>query len=403
MPGYARGMAEFARGKAVSIGAGLALLLMLVPACLLAAEDGASPEPVGQETSPEGATEASDPGGDAGTDDTTLSEPAGRQEFGGRDDQPGILIRRTPGGEEYHIPDPCQPWKGGKLRPWDRTHHFISRTLCWPGKWFDGFFAAGEDNFDQSGTWVRVVGAYRWQDNHQEGDELEVDASAELPHAQRKLRLVFTSDDEGETLQDDQDNLPQDVGVAGDTGTDFRTALRVALRTTKKMNLDFDVGLRSELKTFFRARSRWRRQLTENWFGRLEEKVFWEDPDGWGSTTSLDFDRPLGEKLNLRFTTEAELTEENNELNRDWFLSQNATLFWNYSRRAAVSFNVGVDGFTDPVAKTQTWYTSIRLRRNFWRPWLFYELQPFAFWPRSDDFHGVTGITVRLETQFGLY
>lgn len=384
-------MREINRGSLSGIAAVLAVLCMTAVGPVLAQQaDSVAPD---EPTSTEQEEQAAPP--------ASPSDPA-RQEFGGPDDEPGILIRRSPAGDEYRIPDPCQPWQGGQLRPWDRTHHFISRSLCWPGQWFDGFFAAGEDTLDQSGTWVRVVGAQRWQDNNEQGDELKIDASAELPHAQRRLRLIFTSDDEGESAQDNLDELPQDVGLVDDD-TEFRTALRVALRAKERMNLDFDVGLRSELKTFVRARSRWRRALGAGWFGRLEERVFWEDPDGWGSTTTLDFDRPLSERLNLRFSTEAELTEENNELKRDWFLSQDATLFWNYSRRAAVSFNIGASGFTDPVAAVQTWYTSIRLRRNFWRPWLFYEIQPFAFWPRSDDYHGVSGITVRLETQFGLY
>jgi hypothetical protein len=328
---------------------------------------------------------------------------SGRAEFGGTDDQPGILIRRRPSGEEYRIPDPCQPWQGGKLRPWDRTHHMISRTLCWPGKWFDGFFASSEDDFDRSGTWVRIVGARRWQDNNERGDEVEVDASAELPHASRRLRLIFSSDDDDPAEQNEPDNNPQEVGVDEAEPTSFRTALRYAWQATEKLNLNMDVGLRSEFKTFFRTRSRFRWQMPAGWYGRLTERVFWEDPDGWGSTTTLDFDRPLSDRVNLRFTSEAELTEENNELNRDWFLSQDASLFWRVGRKTAVSFNVGASGYTDPIAAVETWQTSIRLRRNIWRPWLFYEVQPFAFWPRSDNYHGVTGVTVRLETNFGLY
>lgn len=314
----------------------------------------------------------------------------------------GVLIDDPGEDDQYRIPDPCQPWEGGRLRPWDRTHHYISRTLCWPSQWFDRFFAEpGDDVYATSGTWVRVVGARRWQDNDERADEVEVDASAELPHAERRMRLVFTSDEEDEAADNTVDTEPQEVGV--DDGGGFRTALRLALRTTDRMNLDADLGLRSEFRTFLRIRSRWRRQLSKHWYARLQERVSWEDPDGWDSTTTLDFDRPLNPRLNLRLSTEAELTEENNERNLDWQLTQDATLYWQYNRRTALSLNVGATGFTDPVAAVQSWYTSLRFRRNIWRPWLFYEIQPFAFWPRSDDYHGVSGVTVRLETQFGLY
>ena len=63
---------------------------------------------------------------------------------------------------------------------------------------------------------------------------------------------------------------------------------------------------------------------------------------------------------------------------------------------------MGFDGFTDPVAAIETWRTSVRFRRSVWRPWFFYEIEPYVLWPRSLGYEGITGIVLRLEVQAGL-
>jgi len=44
----------------------------------------------------------------------------------------------------------------------------------------------------------------------------------------------------------------------------------------------------------------------------------------------------------------------------------------------------------------------VRFRRSVWRPWFFYEIEPYVFWPRSLGYEGITGIVLRLEVQAGL-
>lgn len=316
--------------------------------------------------------------------------------------QPGILIKKKSNGDEYRIPEPCQPWTGQKLRIWDKTHHAISRSLCWPSRWFDHFFARpGDQIHQQAGTYLSITGATRWQDNGDTGDEVKVDARAVLPHAERRMSLLVSNDETPESQKPLDQQQPQQVGNNVQPG--FRSALRVVLRTTNRLHADFDVGLQSRLKGFWRVRSRWDYQLPAGWFSRLEEKIYWEDPKGFGWRNRLDFDRPLTKKLTFRLSSNAELTELNNEEGKNWYLAQGATLFYQYSDKAAISYHVGVDGYTEPNTKVQTWYTSLRFRRNVWRPWFYYEVEPFVFFPGDDHYHAVSGIVFRVETQFGLY
>ena len=286
----------------------------------------------------------------------------------------------------------------------DRTHARMSRSVCWPSQWFDRFFANPDDLLDDpASTLLRVIGGYRWQDNGDSGDEVRVRASVDLPNASRRLRLTFRNDDDiNEDFAAPTDTRPQDVGENEDST--FRAALNWAARQTERDNIDLEVGVRSQIKTFIRGRYRIRLPMPgERWMFRFTESLYWIDGIGAGTQTRFEFDRPLAARTVLRLISQGEHNEELAGQELGWNLDQSAAIYIRLNSRAALQYSVGAQGYTDPSANVDVWRTSIRYRRNIWRPWLFWELEPFAFWPRLDDYHGVSGVVFRLETQFGMY
>ncbi len=316
-------------------------------------------------------------------------------------------------GQEYGIEtdgivssgSPCHDLEGtGDDAFLDRSHARMSRTVCWPSQWFDRFFANPDDILDDpASTLIRVIGGYRWQDDDDSGNEVRVRASVDLPNASRRLRLTFRNDDDiNEDFSTPTDTRPQDVGENEDST--FRAALNWAARQTDRESIDLEVGVRSEIKTFIRGRYRIRLPMPGDlWAFRFTESLYWIDGIGGGTQTRFEFDRPLAERTVLRLVTQGEHNEDMAEQELGWNLDQSAAIYVKLSSRAALQYSVGAQGFTDPSANVDVWRTSIRYRRNIWRPWLFWELEPFAFWPRFDDYHGVSGVVFRLETQFGLY
>jgi hypothetical protein len=302
-------------------------------------------------------------------------------------------------------PSPCNGLPEDDAAPLlDRTHNVVSQSVCWPSQWFDRFFASPDGMLDEpASTLIRVIGGYRWQDNDDSGDEVRVRGSVNLPNISRRLRLTFRNDDDlEEDFAASTDTRPQDVGENEDTT--FRAALNWAARQTERDNIDLEVGVRSEIKTFVRGRYRIRLPMPgEQWAFRFTENLYWIDGIGAGTQTRFEFDRPLASRTVLRFLTQAEHNEDLNERKLGWDLDQSAAIYVRLSSRAALQYSVGAQGFTEPSANVDVWHTSIRYRRNIWRPWLFWELEPFAFWPRLDDYHGVSGVVLRLETQFGFY
>ncbi len=310
-----------------------------------------------------------------------------------------------PDGEEdkerrYRVPGPCGEWEGGELAWYDRTHGMVSRTLCWPSRWFDNFFG-DPDEVDQhrAGTYVRLTGAQAWQDDGENPDRFSYSASVNLPRIQERLSLVFSDDDADreETLlrrAREEEEEPESVTRAG---------LRYVLRAREAMDLDTDAGVRgSRLKAFVRVRYRERWPITEHWHFSLGEEITWRDTRGWESVSRLGFNRALGGRAALRVTTRAEWSQEDFDVD-GWYWRQRAAVGVQLTSRSAIDYSITVDGYTRPHAQVENYRLGTRFRRNFWRPWMFYEIEPFVRWSLERDHEPVHGIWFRLEARFGLY
>lgn len=307
--------------------------------------------------------------------------------------EPDIVIEQEP--------HPCTNHDGydGWL---DRTHDWMSKTVCGPSRWVDGFFAGPNDVYsDEPGTQLRVIGASRFQDNDGDDQELKVRARVELPNAQHRFSLLFRNDDDtSDELRNDLASRPEEVGQ---NNTGYRAALRWVMDMPDRMDVDLDAGVRSELTAFVRGRYRYRRPIGNTLATfRFTEKMYWEDPDGFGANSLFEVDRPFTPRSTVRFASEWEVSEEFNEDKRGWYFNQSAGVYFRLGDQSGIGASVGFDGFTDPVTAIKTWRTSVRFRRSIWRSWFFYEVEPYVFWPREEDYQGIAGLVLRLEIQAGL-
>ena len=295
------------------------------------------------------------------------------------------------------LPGPCGDWRGDDELAWvDRSHAAISRGLCWPTRWFDGFFGNPDDEARASaGTYLSVIAGQRWREDGEDGSRLSYNLRVSLPGLERRLSLVFASEDE-----EGRDRLASDDE---EEETAFRAGVRWAVATAENLDIDADATVTSSIRPVFRLRYRQRWSITEKWVFRFSETLVWRDPDGFYSRSRFDFSRPLMSRSALRFSTRFDWSEENVEEGIGWFWSQSASIATRIDRRSALLYQVSVRGYTEPDTDPSQYLASIRYRRNFWRPWLYYEIEPFVIWPREIDYATTRGIWLRLESRFGRY
>jgi hypothetical protein len=152
------------------------------------------------------------------------------------------------------------------------------------------------------------------------------------------------------------------------------------------------------VESFVRTRFYFNHRLGEKTLAQFAETLFWKSTDGFGETTEIGLDRQLDPKTILRWANAATTTQESRGL--EW--GSELSLLRELSPRSGITLSGGVSGVTDPSAVVETYRILARYRRNFLRPWLFYELEPEVSWPREPDgsYRTAYAFTLRLEIVF---
>lgn len=256
----------------------------------------------------------------------------------------------------------------------DRTHAQMTQRLCEPAAWFDGFFGDPRSLEETPvGTFVRLRNALEWDQSEGWGYGLRVRANIELPRVSDRVRLLISRDE-------DLSGELREGPAADESDGQTRLGLRFIASERLRSQLDFDGTIRvssSGLNPRLRARYRHVEGLSDTTLLRATQTVFWERSDGFGTTSRLDYEwLPDRDRL-VRWSGEGTFSEASDGV--DWRTS--VVAFQQLDLRTALRAEAGMFGFTRPSFETEEYFVALRLRRQFARPWLFYEIQPEHAWP----------------------
>lgn len=277
----------------------------------------------------------------------------------------------------------------------DRTHAYVSRKLCEPAAWFDGFF--GDPRADEEtpvGSFFRIRNELRWDESRDVAFDTRVSANISLPRISDRVRLLVSRD---ETLEGDLEEIRAD-----DDEEQTRLGLRVLLSERGRSSFDVDGTVKVSgggLNPRARGRFRHTRGLRWNTQARLTQTAFWERDDGFGTSSRADYEW-LPDALTLvRLTGRGLIAENSDDL--EW--RTGLIGFRQLDAHTAIRSEIGMFGDTEARREIDEYFINFRFRRTFLRDWLFYELQPEHAWPVDED----TGrrradwrFIVRLEIQF---
>ena len=274
----------------------------------------------------------------------------------------------------------------------EQTHEYSTDKADTLAANLDRFFGAERSDLEAAYSSLRLITEARWQENSSVTPKVQLRGRLYLPRINKRLSLIL-SEDEGEGSSYYNQNPifqePQSTHVN----------VEVNLRDREKYRFDFRVGLRSSLKLRTSMRYRYEDALSDNLSNRLSETVYFIDGTGFGSFTQYQLDRAMNKENLLRWSTEFR-SEEGLEGN-EWATS--LSWFSRYTDNGGLAYFVRMASNSrfDYISEYQT---GIRLRRNFARPWLFWEFSPGYQWekvsaqsPRSASLFAV----LRLEMAIG--
>lgn len=301
--------------------------------------------------------------------------------------------------EDFPIIPGCVPVEGfHQLAVADRTHHLASRGVCFPGQWLDNFFADEDSPPYAASTLVRVMYFSRWQEGESHIGGTRIDGQISLNNISNRLSLVLRSADKDDDLLRERVDIasPDDRGKA-------RAAVRWATSLGRQASSRTDVGMRGSTP-FVRTRFRYNQALVGGIHGRFNQEFYWRgNDDRRGMVSELQLGRRLTANTTLRATSTAESNTALRDEGTPWQWSQSVSHFWRIAHRTGVQTLARIEGDYQDQNRVQSRQYSMRFRSSVLRPWIYYEIEPFALQMRENDFRTSRGIMFRFEVQFGDY
>lgn len=270
----------------------------------------------------------------------------------------------------------------------DVVHDSVSKQVQDTANRIDSFF--GEERIDEesTGNRVRVRASLEVAEGGDLSAKLNVHAKLSLPRMKDRFRVVIGTDD-----YDDDGRFVEKIEDA-----DYSSALRYIVTATEKWNTNIDGGLkfRTGVDPFGRVRIRRSIPLDE-WLMRLTERVMWIYGEGWTSESSIAAERHLTDAIFFRAEGKMTWEQELDGLRFDEVLSLSTRI----DERRALLLEGSIYSVTKPAVIVEEYQVSVRYRKQFYKDWLYYEIEPRALFPNDRDYKFTPSVVFLVEMIFG--
>jgi hypothetical protein len=294
----------------------------------------------------------------------------------------------------------------------DTGHAFIERHLFVPVLWVDRFFSDERDTEPRrSRSFIRLrEEVYFAQFQHGPGFGFSFSASLKFDAIDKRLeklslevtgaaRDAFTALVQGDRTTQGDLIPPEERYGNAEAGLGFR------LWETLHTHGDLGAGFLLKLPpgAYARARLRFVEPLGHAFLARQAVSGYWRTDTLFGTTATADLEHPIPGLVGAlwRLTGTSTLTQRSRGLEWAGDLSLVATLFL----RIGGVLGYGISGATAPSPPVgfDVHRVYLRLRRDVYRKWVFFEVAPEYQWPFMPDLGrriGYWDVALRLEVQF---
>ena len=301
--------------------------------------------------------------------------------------------------------DPCAAAEVSGETWLDQTHDYVNRKLCQPAVWFDDFF--GDDRVLENvrpTLLINLRNSVRWTEG--QGFDLINDYRLQyrLPQMQKMLRKAKLSIVVGSPA----DKSATQPGQSVDPGADPATGgsrptigLRADFFSWLRSLVSIDAGIKVNLRPdpFIRMRYQYSKPFGEVYLIRFSETTIFRYIERFSETSQLDLERKITTFTLLRWSNFATYAEGTAGIT--W--NSGISLITQLTPKSAITYDAGIWGVNRPEWTIQNYRVGSRYRRNFYRPWLFFELAPEVTWPIDESNHrnATFAFMATLEVQFG--
>ena len=257
-------------------------------------------------------------------------------------------------------------------------------------QWVDNFFGNDERDLEQAESRLRLRTIYDWDERLDNEIKIRIGGKVSLPQISKRLDLVFR----GEDMDDFSDN-----GVEDPSEDRVGLQLQVGPKEDKKYRFDLTVGFGSSGPKPG-AKFVYQDAFTEDLNFRFTQRFTYDLGEGGYGSSRFVLDKALGERELVRAYTRFLYGEETD--GTEWSSSLSYARGWegDSGRVGATWLYVGADGQTEPYDFVKNYKVGVRFRRQAYRDFLFWEVEPSYNWRIDEpylDREGAWRIELRLE------
>lgn len=285
-----------------------------------------------------------------------------------------------------------------------RVRRSLTVTACASSAWLDGLFGDQIHYDDYHATYGTVTAGGLWSDYDGFDPRLRFRARLQLPQWDERISAFAGRVGEDDYISDtegDFDALPtRQFGTLEDESV----LLGLGYSSPERTGNDFDagVGVRVDmpLDPYARARYEVVRSFAERYVLSARETVFWQNTEGFGTTTRVNVDRVLSDRFLLRWSNVGKYTEET--LGLEWYTQ--LTLFQSVGQRTGLAWQAQIEGATDNEVQLTRHAVRLIMRRQLTPDWLILELRGGVGWPRrklTEEREASPEVGIAVEMQFG--
>lgn len=265
----------------------------------------------------------------------------------------------------------------------DAAQRRLLETLCSAALWFDGLFGERRNLSAAKNAHGRVELSFFESEYEGTRVKLRGNVRVDFPNLERRLHAFIGRDDEDDFISDRTEGLAlrsQFLNV--ETNEGWLAGLGYGLPGSYRQRTDFRIGgkLGSEPKIFVQGRHRRNWILDRRNIWRFRETLFWTNRDGFGSTTSIDYDHIFKRSMLFRWANIGTISEETKGLEwRTAFL-----LYHDLPGHRAMAYETFLRGWTEGPANIREYGGRVIYRQSLMgRDWLAGEVVAGYSWPRE--------------------
>lgn len=314
-------------------------------------------------------------------------------------EQPAEAVQPAEPSQPAEPPQPTaqtnQP--GTLLNSVDASRDYLSAKIIGYATDIDRFFG-NERNYQETNNSVMQLDLDRV--TGYSGDRkflLSARANLNLPATEKRLHLLLESNPdqniEGAPAQNqftplnNQVNTPQSYGLA--------LRYEQVKEELQASHLNADAGLKFQgikINPFVRTSGSYSIPL-DQWRLKAWETVYWFNTIGAGETTQVDLEHILSPSILFRATSSATWLKDTPYFN----LRQDLSLYDTVDERTALLYQLSSLGVSSPQWESTVHVASIFYRYRLHQKWMYFELSPQLYFPRTNNFQSAFTLSMRLE------